>query len=340
MLLVLASLNSALAASVAVVDFQALGVAYGDGVYAAEGVRTAILMAGDLELLSGSDVAAGVSASVESDLRSAREHAGEARRLYLLGDYDGSVAVAGEAVREHRAAFSQIGRRPELADAWYILGVASVKSGLMTDAAAAFSEVIALYPDYLTARASNVPGTARVMLEAAAQEAPGVDALTGEQITQVRAALRVDWVVTGSVDPGGEIVARLWGAGSDGPGASGPVRLYAEVQGNYVPVPVPEVSDVYATIASAIARAAMVPIQSVADPVADAAAGTGQDFALAPVSADDEPMRERDLTQKWWFWTSAAGLIGGGALVGYALWEPPAYVIPGPDTWSVRIDGL
>ena len=339
MLLVLASLNSALAASVAVVDFQALGVAYGDGVYAAEGVRTAILMAGDLELLSGSDVAAGVSASVESDLRSAREHAGEARRLYLLGDYDGSVAVAGEAVREHRAAFSQIGRGPELADAWYILGVASVKSGLMTDAAAAFSEVIALYPDYLTARASNVPGTARVMLEEAAQEAPGMDALTGEQITQVRAALRVDWVVTGSVDSGGEIVARLWGAGSDGPAASGPVRLYAEVQGNYVPVPVPEESDVYATIASAIARAAMAPVQPVADAVADAAAGTGQD-APAPVSADDEPMQERALTQKWWFWTSAAGLIGGGALVGYALWEPPAYVIPGPDTWSVRIDGL
>ena len=324
MLFLLAYLNSAMAASVAVVDFQSVGVSYEDGVYATEGVRTAFLMAGDLELLSGSDVAAGVSASVEADLRAAREHAGDARRLYLVEDYDGAVLAANQAVQEHRAAFSQIGRRPELADAWYILGLACVKTGLTTDAAAAFSEVVALYPDYLESRANNVPGTARAMLEEAAQRSTGGSRVTEEQVAQVRSALHVDWVVTGSIDAGGELVARLWG-----PADEGAVRIYSEVSGNFVPVPVPETSEVYETVAAAVARAAVVKVTPQEAPPERSA-----------VASDEAASEETAVTQKWWFWTGAAALVGGGALVGYALWEPAPYVIPGPDTWSVRVDGL
>jgi len=323
-LLFLAYLKSAMAASVAVVDFQSFGVSYDDSIYATEGVRTAILMSGDLELLSGSDVAAGVSASVEADLRAAREHAADARRLYLVEDYDGAVQAANVAVQEHRAAFSQIGRRPELADAWYTLGLACIKTGLTTDAAAAFAEVIALYPDYLSSRASNVPGSARAMMEEAAQSSPGPSRISAEQVAQVRSALNVDWVVTGSVDAGGELVARLWG-----PDDADAARIYTEVSGNFVPVPVPETSEVYDTIAASIARAAVVKaVVPAAEP------------EPAPVAVVEAAPRQTGLTQKWWFWTGAAALAGGGALVGYALWEPAPYVIPGPDTWSVRIDGL
>ena len=155
------------AATVAVVDFEAWGVTHDDADLATEGVRSALLAAGKLDSLAGSDISDGVSAAAEGELRSARSHAAEARRLYLSGDYGGAVSAASLAVEEHLAAHSNVGRRAELADAWYILGVANLQRQQRLDASEAFLHVGALYPHYLEERATNVPPDARPLLAAA-----------------------------------------------------------------------------------------------------------------------------------------------------------------------------
>ncbi len=312
------------AATVAVVDFQAWGVSHDDADLATEGVRAALLSAGVLDSLPGSDISDGVSASTESDLRSARAHAAEARRLYLSGDYAGAVSAASEAVQEHATALSDVGRRPEFADAWYTLGVANVKLQRNIDASDAFLHVGALYPHYLEERATNVPPAATALLSAAQREAarPQIDA---EEIARVRSLLRVDWVVTGAVTEEGEIVAQVWG-----PGTSGEVRVRAELKGYFLPVPVPEISDVYGRIAADIGRKAVL-VQSVAVQ-ADVDQPAGEDEPAAP--------RRRPITSQWWFWAGAGAIAGGGVLVGYSLWQPDPVQVPGEDTWSVEVTGF
>lgn len=311
---------TASAASVAVVDFEAWGVTHDDADLATEGVRSALLAAGKLDSLAGSDISDGVSAEAEGELRSARSHAAEARRLYLSGDYDGAVASASQAVDEHLAAHSNVGRRAELADAWYILGVANLQRQQRLDASEAFLHVGALYPHYLEERATNVPAAARPLLAAAQRESERKELLPSE-VAEVRELLHVDWVVTGAVTEEGEIVARLWGA--DAPGL---VRPYAELKGYFLPVPVPEVSEVYARLAAEIGKRAVAP--------------TSASAAEEPMDEGDGEPRRQPLLRQWWFWAGTGAVVGGGALVGYALWEPAPVEVPGDPTWSVSVDGL
>ncbi len=326
MLLVLAALNPAAAATVAVLDFESWGASQADAETATEGLRSAILTAGFLDALPGSDIADGVSAETEGDLRAARDHAAEARRLYLSGDYPGAISAATQAVSEHANALSQVGRREEVADAWYTLGAACAKSQLTSNAADAFMHVAKLDPRYLEERATNVPSAVRPLL-AAAEAAAGRPQLTHAEILQVRDALKVDWVVTGSIDDGGALEVQLWGAGGED------VKLYADFHGYSVGLPAPSIDDAYNSLATDIVRKAVI--------------------APASVSArDDEPTDERTtqptprpakkagLSHEWWFWTGAVAVVGGGVAVGYAVWEPAPVQVPGPDTWSVTISGL
>lgn len=308
------------AASVAVVDFEAWGVTHDDADLATEGVRSALLAAGKLDSLAGSDISDGVSAAAEGELRSARSHAAEARRLYLSGDYDGAVTAASLAVEEHTAAHSNVGRRAELADAWYILGVANLQRQQRLDASEAFLHVGALYPHYLEERATNVPVAARPLLAAAQREAERKELLPSE-VAEVRDLLHVDWVVTGAVTEDGEIVARLWG-----PESTGGVRPYADLKGYFLPVPVPEVNDVYARLATEIGKRAVAPVS----------AGEAEE----PREEAGTAGRRQPLVRQWWFWAGTGAVVGGGALVGYALWEPAPVEVPGDPTWSVTVSGV
>lgn len=310
------------AATVAVVDFQAWGVGHDDAEFATEGVRSALLNAGVLDSLPGSDISDGVSASTESELRAARAHAAEARRLYLSGDFEGAVTAASQAVEEHATALSDVGRRPELADAWYTLGVANVKLQRNIEASEAFLHVGALYPGYLEERASNPPAAAKPLLAAAQREA-GRSQLRADEIAQVRSLLHVDWIVTGAVTEEGELVVQIWGpASSDG------VRVYADLKGYFLPVPVPEQSDVFVTVAADIGRRAVLP---------DVVVAASEEER---VEASPSGPRRHAVTSQWWFWAGAGAVAGGGALVGYAFWEPAPVQVPGDDTWSVKVTGF
>ena len=224
------------------------------------------------------------------------------------------------AVEEHTAAHSNVGRRAELADAWYILGVANLQRQQRLDASEAFLHVGALYPHYLEERATNVPVAARPLLAAAQREAERKELLPSE-VAEVRDLLHVDWVVTGAVTEDGEIVARLWG-----PESTGGVRPYADLKGYFLPVPVPEVNDVYARLATEIGKRAVAPVS----------AGEAEE----PREEAGTAGRRQPLVRQWWFWAGTGAGVGGGALVGYALWEPAPVEVPGDPTWSVTVSGV
>ncbi|MSP54979.1 MAG: hypothetical protein EXR69_05150 [Myxococcales bacterium] len=335
------SLSAANAATVAVLDFHSWGASQAETESTTEGVRAALLTEGRLVALPGSDIAAGVSATTETELRAARGHASEARRLYLAGDLQGAISAATAAVSEHTAALSQVGRRPELADAWFTLGAACSKSGLSSTAADAFEHVAQLYPRYLKERAANVSPPARALI-AAAEAATGQSQVDRTDVAEVLHALDVDWVVTGSLDEGGGIEVQVWGpgggqGGKGGEGGDGDqdVKLIAALHDYNLGSSDP--TDTWRAIAAEIGKRTAASGPARADP------GGTPDRAV--VRSHDEPTaaarRSVDLpARRWWFWTGAAAVVGGGVLVGYALWEPAPAIVAGPDTWSVRIDGL
>ena len=317
--------HSASAATVAVLDFQSWGASEADAQSATEALRGALLTAGRLDSLPGSDIAAGVSASNEPALRAARDHAAEARRLYLSGDFPGAISAATEAVSEHADALSQIGRRPEVADAWYTLGVACARSGLAANASDAFMHVARLYPRYLEERATNVPAGARTML-ADAEAAVDQPQLSRVEIGEARAALHVDWIVTGSLDADGALEVQLWGPDPDD------AAMELDLRGFHVTLPPPDVDETWSTLASRLATKALA-LANPAAPVVHAPPATeAADPEDEPAAADDR------LTRHWWFWAGAGAAVGAGALIGYAVWEPPPVDVAGPDTWSVRVD--
>ncbi len=88
----------------------------------------------------------------------------------------------------------------------------------------------------------------------------------------------------------------------------------------------PEVSEVYVRLATEIGKRAVAPAAGVA--------------GVEP--ADDEGTldRRKPLGRQWWFWAGTGAVVGGGALLGYALWEPMPVEVPGDPTWSVTIAGL
>lgn len=306
----------------AVVDFQPVGVEYADAITATEGVRAALMQSGALDVVSGGDVADGVSAAEESDLRAARAHVDEARRLIAMGAWSDAAEAARAAIVEHRAAYAQIGRREELADATYLLGVASLELGADDAADAAFGALAALYPGYADARAPQASPVARARMRAADAEAVPTR-IPRAEVAYVRDAVHADWVVTGTVERTGEVVARIWGPAAE----AGDARLVAEVHGNFVPVPAPERSDAYERVARGIEAAAV-------------ARGPVTPRPVEPAAPESEPAVAPEGRKRAWMWAGAAAVLGAGGLVAWAIWEPAPLPVQGGDTWSIKIDGL
>ena len=296
-------LTLARAESIAVVDFYAWDVSSDDATRATDGVRTALLEAGDLDPLPGSDIADGVSAAAESELRAARGHAAEARRAYLQKDDATAISTASAAIAEHDVALSHVGRRAEFADAWFLLGLACTRIGLTDDAQDAFAHVAALYPRYLEERAVDTPAAARTLLEAAQADAAHTR-LSRQEVDQVRDALDVDWVVTGSLDAEGNLLAQVWGADADD------VRLYAEVRSSVGAGPAPDMSPAYASIAAEIVRRAVVKVAAQVEPEPE------------EEQREKQVVRSDTLTKQWWFWTAAAAVVGGGGSLGTRSGSP------------------
>lgn len=281
---------AAFAASIAVVDLEG-PLPHEVTVAASEALREAFLTDGRLSSVSGLDIADGVSAQDEAALREGRDAAAEARRLWLGGDPEAALPRAEAAVSAHVQALSHVGRRAELADAWFLVGVCNAELGATSEAQAAFSRVLTLVPDYAQTRATRVGGVA---LEALSSARPDGWVLEEAVLARVRARLGVDWVLSGRLNEDGELTLMLTGEGG----------------------------------ASLISGSLGAPQTVVARTFA-------QTLATADEPAEVGPRR---LTERWWFWTGTAAVLGGAGALGYALWEPAPVEVQGPDTYSVRVE--
>jgi hypothetical protein len=349
------------AATVAVLDFDGQGVSFTDAETVTQGVRDAFLGEGALDPLSGSDIADGVSKGQDDALRRARDLVAEGRRRYSSGDAAGALAPLTEAIGLHQAAFSDVGRRPELADADFLLGLCLLKAGRSTDAHDRFAEAVALVPHYAQERGTKMSDTAAGLLAEAEQAwaAGPRHTRSAAEAGRIGDALNVDYVVTGSVDGQGAVSARMYGDG----------RLVAEVKGTLEELPPLPVDGAYSDLARRLAQTGHVGGAATAavavgddggddagedldaDPVETPDFGEGDSHGDAPARhAADKPTSSKiraggsvryeqgPITQRWWFWTGAVLVAGGGGVgLWYALSEPPTEVVQDPDVWSVTV---
>ncbi len=347
----------AAAATVAVVDFDGYGVTFSDAQTATQGVRDAFLEGGTLDPLSGSDIADGVSKGQDDALRRARDLVAEGRRLYAAGQAGEALAPLAEAIELHEGAFSDVGRRPELADATFLYGACLLKAGRSTDARARFAEAAFLVPQYAKERGTRMSSDAATML-AAAEDAlarGSRKARPADEVGRIAEALSVDYVVTGWVSGDGALSARLY-QGSE---------LVSEAKVMLEERPPLPVDGGYGLLVRKLTEAGLQPA-AVEAPVEDEALGDDEEAAL------DEDLAEGDLpdfgegereeragsggsgkmkikapgamrtrtpvTERWWFWTGAVAVAGGGAFgIWYALTPPPTEYEVEPDGWSVTV---
>lgn len=352
MLLALATLASA--ATVAVLDFDGYGVGFADAQTVTQAVRDAFLGEGLLDPLSGSDIAEGAAKGQDAGLRRARERVAEARRRCDGGDPAGAAGPLLEAIALHDVARSDVGRRPELADAWYLHAVCLQQAGREAEARAAFVEVAWLHPRYGRERAASPPAAAQEALRAAEDglaRAPRRIRPAAE-VGEIGAALGVDFVVTGAVEADGRVKTRLYAKG----------RLLGEAGATLAQIPPLPVDDAYTTLARELAASAgalpaaeivdeppPLPDEEDAPKIAPAPRPTPSPRpSSAPRGATDIRGDERGkvptmssrppITETWWFWTGAFLIVAGGAGgTAYTLLEPDPEVVVEPDGWAVRI---
>jgi hypothetical protein len=321
-----AFLGVAHAASVAVLDFDGYGVSRDEALAASEALRERFLAEGLLDPLSGSDIAGGVSRGQDTALRRARELVGAARSALDGGDTEGAVALLDEAIALHERAWSDVGRRAELADARWLCALALLKAGRATEARAHAAEAVFLHPRYGRDRASQATGLAAELLRDAEAEVARAPRRVrpAADLADIGETLEVDFVVAGWLADDGRVRARLY---------AGP-RLLGEATATLDQLPPLREDPAWTSLALELGGAAgAVPVVEPED---------APDLDEEPARATDDPVARKPagtrVTDQWWFWTGAFLAVGGaGTLVGYALWEPPVEVVDAPDTWTVRV---
>lgn len=322
------------AASVAVLDFDAQGQGFSTAQRAAEALRAALLEEHLLEPLSARDIADGVSAGRDTPLRLGRQKMAEARRLRASGDVVGCAARAGEAGDLLAEAWSDVGRRTELADAWFLQGACLSETGNEVDAAFAFAEVTRQHPGYLGERAEDLaPGMVEALARAqAAADAAGPRRRPPERLATIGAALGVDYVVTGNLDRRGRLTVALYEDGTLRGEAASSVKL-----------PPSAADPAFVALAHQLVDAAGLDLDEAADvPALDPAEvlrAEPEEDAPEPGAPSEQAVADRGpVERRWWIWTTLALVAGGGATaVALLTADPPPDPVQGPPTWSVHI---
>ncbi|MFZ5476251.1 MAG: hypothetical protein ACOZNI_05695 [Myxococcota bacterium] len=331
----------ATAASVAVLDFDGYGVSRDDALAASQALRDRFLAEGLLDPLSGSDIAGGVSRGEDAALRRARELVASARSKLDAGDVAGAIGALAEGISLHERAWSDVGRRSELADAHWLYAQALLRGGRSAEARAHATEACFLHPRYGRDRATNLTSAQADLLRTAEDTlAKGPRRVRpSAEIAEIAASLEVDFVVTGFVEHDGQVHTRLY-AGA---------RLLGEAVATLDQLPPLADDPAWADVALELAGAAgAAPEEGGEDEDLDEALEDLDDIGdLDAPAPRAEPARapparrppgER-VTDQWWFWTGAFFAAGGvGALVGYAVWEPGTEVVEEPDVWTVRVE--
>lgn len=299
-------LPSAWATTVAVIDLVGVDVPSADLGVATEGVRAALLAEGEVDPISGADIADGVSHGLDDTLRSARDALDEARRLYADGDALTARDRLFDARKRFLKARSDVGRRAELADAWFVDGLCALDLGDAVRAREDFAEALRLVPDYDTTRISKLPSAALPLLSAARDQVrskPPAPA-SGEQVATLAELLGADYVATGRLLADGTVTLQVYDAGG--------TRI-GRVEAHAADVPVDSADPAWRVLAEGVAtRVKLATPARAAAPVPD-------------IEEEEEPTAEaRPVVQRWWFWAGVVAVLGGGAAGVAVALQPPA----------------
>ena len=336
----------ALGAELAVLDLDGYGLPYDDVLLVTQGLRDAVLEEGSFYPLDEFEIADRLSEGHQSELEEAREEVAEGRRALELGSAGYALMQLSDALRLHETVGSPIGRRPELADAYYFTGVALLRSGRSREAAEHFLETERLFSSYLDTRAPAPSASIRSAYERAVAALADADRSfpPTAELQAIADRLRVDALIVGWIDDEAAIQARLIQAGK----VAGEVRT-TSISG--VPYPGdPVFAEIITELYSDIDVSAPLPASS--SPSAESAPTEPPIFAAMPefdepVDADEDPYAEPEvvevpaqeapkrtfmrknqmgkikssgrirysdgpITSKWWFWTAAGALVVGG----------------------------
>lgn len=262
----LALVQPADAATVAVLSFDAYGPSAEDADTVTQGLRDAFLAEEGLNPLTATDIAAGLTGPHAADLATARDRIAEARRDYQAHDAEAALPILEEGLDLHYQAHSEESRRAELADAWYLKALCAYATGDDAGAQEAFGEATFLFPKYIKDRATSLPSGA-IGTAAAAQAAmeTGRKRLRSlDYVQEVGSTLGVEYVVVGWVGGDGTVAARIYEGG----------KLVGEERTKLSEMPALPVDDAFATLAAALARDARGEQAEAAAPEAVPAAPT------------------------------------------------------------------
>ncbi len=199
-----------LASTVAVVDFDGYGVSFDDSALVSQGLRDAFLETSWLPL-SDFDIADRLSAGHEADISSARRLVSDARQALDRGQASTALSKLRQADKLHRAAGSEFGRRPELADVQFFLGRAYLNLGRRSDAKKALVECLTLFPGYPDHRAPSMGSSLRSLFDEAQRAIDGSAkrVLSSAEAANLQNRLGVDAVVVGYLESDGTVFARI-----------------------------------------------------------------------------------------------------------------------------------
>jgi hypothetical protein len=216
MVLLVLSATLSHAGSIAVLDFDGVGVPGPQAALATDALRDALFVEAAQDAIAGSDIAARIDARDPSALESARAAFSAGRARLAAGDPAGAAERLEESVRQHDAALSHLVRRGEAADARWSLALAYLRAGRTDDAGRVLAQVAAVWPGYATTRAADKPPAAIAGLKRAEEQirtAPRTP-LPVEVLRDVEAGARADVVVTGTVLADGTVLLSAWDDGT------------------------------------------------------------------------------------------------------------------------------
>ncbi len=200
------------AVEVAVLDFDGYGVDFDDASLVSQGMRDAFLEDGTFFPLEAFDITERLAVGRESNVPKARELVGQARAAMSSGSNTRGIALLDQARKLHEEAGSALARRSELADIHYFRGEAYSALGQRTQALRAFEQCLWLYPGYAETRARGNTSSQVVALvseEANRKASAELRMLSPQEAGVVANRLRVGAVVSGYVESGGRMHARL-----------------------------------------------------------------------------------------------------------------------------------
>ena len=198
--------------SVAVLDLDGYGVDYETTQVMTQGLRDGFLEEATFDPLSGYDISEGLSVGQSESIRQAREALAKARQKMDAGDTSGALRMLAEVLAIHEAAWSWVGRRPELADAHFFTAVALSKLGRTIEAVDHLVECLYLYPGYQQGRAVGATGSLNSLFSRAAIQLDEAERRTvpGARIATIGERLNARYVVAGYIVADGTVHLALY----------------------------------------------------------------------------------------------------------------------------------